>query len=84
MYNEFQTTEGNYSQKGIGLFFAVLFVYYLFNVSLELFFGIVVYPTKLSSGFGMANFIAITVVAVMMYCFGYAMLKLKTIRYKNK
>ena len=66
------------------MFFAVLGVYYVFNVSLELFFGIVVYPTKLSSGFGWANLISVVVVSAMMYCFGYALLRLKTNRFKNK
>ena len=59
------------------MFFAVLGVYYVFNVSLELFFGIVVYPTKVSSGFTLTYFIAVATLFSLMYIFGLAVCSLK-------
>ena len=75
-------TKGCYSHKGIGIFFIILTIYYLFNVSLELFFGIIVYPTKLSSGFSLENFVSVGAIFSLMYVFGYALLKLKTKHFK--
>jgi len=83
IFNEFQVTRGQYSQKGIGLFFTVITIYYAFNVSLEVIFGIVVYPTKMSSGFGLENLVSVGAVFSLMYCFGYFLLKLKTKHFKT-
>ena len=66
------------------LFFVVLTIYYVFNTSLELFFGIIVYPTKLSSGFSLENFVSVCAVFSLMYVFGFALLKLKTKHFKLK
>lgn len=82
IYNEFQITRGCYSHKGIGLFFFIISIYYTFNVCLEVFFGVVVYPTRMSSGFGLENLISVGVVFTMMYFFGYALLKLKSKAFK--
>ena len=82
IYNEFQMTKGCYSQKGIGVFFIAISTYYVFNTSLELFFGIIVYPTKLSSGFSLENFVSVGAVFTFMYIFGFALLKLKTKHFK--
>lgn len=49
---------------------------------LEIFFGVVVYPTRMSSGFGLENLISVGVVFTMMYFFGYALLKLKSKAFK--
>lgn len=76
-------TRGCYTHKGIGMFFLAISVYYVFNVSLELLFGIVVYPTKLSSGFGLENLISVASVFSLMYVFGYAILKLKSKHFKK-
>lgn len=75
-------TRGFYSHKGIGLFFAVLTVYYCFNVILELCFDIVVYPTRMSSGFGLENLVSVAIVFCLMYVLGFALLKLKSKHFK--
>ena len=76
-------TRGCYNHKGIGIFFFTISIYYAFNVSLELLFGIVVYPTKLSSGFGLENLISVATVFCIMYIFGFAILKLKSKHFKK-
>ena len=83
IYNEFQITRGCYSHKGIGLFFITISIYYAFNVCLELFLGIVVYPTKMSSGFGLENLVSVSIVFTIMYFFGFAILKLKSKQFKR-
>ena len=66
------------------MFFAVLGVYYAFNVFLELFFGIVVYPTKISSGLSLTNFIAVGSLFTLMYLFGLAVCSLKKRQQKSE
>ncbi len=76
-------TRGCYTHKGIGIFFLTISIYYVFNVSLELLLGIVVYPTKLSSGFGLENLISVATVFSLMYVFGFVILKLKSKHFKK-
>lgn len=77
-------TRGCYNYKGIAMFFFTISLYYVFNVSLEILFGIVVYPTKMTSGFSLENMISVIVVFTIMYVFGYAILKLKSQHFKKK